>query len=144
LAGVLSSLVGCGGCSPTYVVRSAYEEGRILLARQSIDALLARPELDPETRAQLELVLAIRRVAADDLALKVGDAYASFSIVPPGALLHVVSAAERTRLEPYVWWFPIVGDVDYKGFFELPDAQAEAERLGHDGYDTYVRPSVAF
>jgi predicted aminopeptidase len=144
LAGVLSCLVGCGGCSPTYVMRSAYEEGRILLARQSIETLLASPELDPQTRSKLELVLEIRRFAADDLKLKVGEAYASFSIVPPGALLHVVSAAERTRLEPYVWWFPIVGDVDYKGYFEEPDAQAEAARLDHDGYDTYVRPSVAF
>jgi predicted aminopeptidase len=73
LVGVLSCLVGCGGCSPTYVLRSAYEEGRILLARQSIEALLARPELDPETRSKLELVLAIRRFARDDLKLAVGD-----------------------------------------------------------------------
>jgi len=144
LAAALSFLVGCGGCSPTYVLRSGWEEARILLARQSIEALLERPELDPDTRAKLELVLAVRRFAADDLGLDVGEAYASFSIVPPGALLEVVSAAERTRLVPYTWWFPIVGDVDYKGFFELPDAEAEARRLQDEGYDTYVRPSVAF
>ena len=59
-------------------------------------------------------------------------------------MLHVVSAAERTRLEPYEWWFPIVGSVDYKGYFELADAQAEASRLSGEGYDIYVRPSVAF
>lgn len=144
LAAVLSFLVGCGGCSPAYILRSGYEEARILLARQSIEALLERPELDPDTRAKLELVLAVRRFAASELALDVGEAYASFSIVPPGALLQVVSAAERTRLVAYTWWFPIVGDVDYKGFFELPDAEAEAKRLQGEGYDTYVRPSVAF
>jgi predicted aminopeptidase len=144
LLGVLSSLVGCGGCSPLYVLRSAYEEGRILLARQSIERLLERPELDPETRAKLVLVLAVRRFADQSLGLEVGDAYASFSIVPPGALLHVVSAAERTRLEAYTWWFPIVGSVDYKGYFDEPDARAEAARLQGDGYDTWVRPSVAF
>lgn len=144
LAAALSFLVGCGGCSPTYILRSGYEEARILLARQSIATLLQRPELDPDTRAKLELVLAVRRFAADELDLDVGEAYASFSIVPPGALLQVVSAAERTRLEPYTWWFPIVGSVDYKGYFELPDAEAEAHRLQGEGYDTYVRPSVAF
>lgn len=144
LAAALSFLVGCGGCSPTYVLRSGWEEARILLARQSIEAALERPDLDPDTRAKLELVLAVRRFAADGLGLDVGEAYASFSIVPPGALLQVVSAAERTRLEAYTWWFPIVGDVDYKGFFELPDAEAEAERLQAEGYDTYVRPSIAF
>lgn len=140
----LSCPVGCGGCSPLYVLRSAYEESRILLSRQSIERLLERPELDPETRAKLELVLEVRRFAADELGLEVGDAYASFSIVPPGALLQVVSAAEQTRLEPYVWWFPVVGSVDYKGYFDLDDALAEAARLEKDGYDTYVRPSVAF
>lgn len=144
LAVALSCLVGCGGCSPAYILRSGYEEARILLARQSIEALLERPELDPDTRAKLELVLAVRRFAASELGLDVGEAYASFSIVPPGALLQVVSAAERTRLVAYTWWFPIVGDVDYKGFFELPDAEAEAKRLQGEGYDTYVRPSVAF
>ncbi|HEY8515178.1 MAG TPA: aminopeptidase [Candidatus Binatia bacterium] len=144
LLGALSCLVGCGGCSPLYVLRSAYEEGRILLSRQSIESLLEKPELDPDTRAKLELVLEVRRFARDRLGLAVGDAYASFSIVPPGALLHVVSAAERTRLEPYTWWFPIVGDVDYKGFFDEADARAEAERLQSKGYDTWVRPSVAF
>jgi len=140
----LSSLVGCGGCSPTYVARSGWEEARILLARQSISGLLQRPELDPQTRAKLELVLAVRKFAADELGLDVGEAYASFSIVPPGALLQVVSAAQRTQLVPYEWWFPIVGSVDYKGYFEPEDAQQEAARLDREGYDTYVRPSVAF
>ncbi|MEW6270870.1 MAG: aminopeptidase [Thermodesulfobacteriota bacterium] len=144
LLGVLSCLVGCGGCSPLYVLRSAYEESRILLARQSIESLLAKPELDPETRAKLEMVLDVRRFAKERLDLEVDGAYASFSIVPPGALLHVVSASERAQLEPYTWWFPIVGDVDYKGYFDEPDARAEAARLEGEGYDTWVRPSVAF
>ena len=140
----LSSLVGCGACSPTYVARAGWAEARILFARQSIEGLLARPELDAQTRAKLELVLAVRKFAANDLGLAVGDAYASFSIVPPGALLQVVSAAQKTKLVPYEWWFPVVGSVDYKGYFELADAQAEAARLDGEGFDTYVRPSVAF
>ena len=144
VAVALSGIVGCGGCSPAYIARSGWEEARILLARQSIEGLLERPELDPQTRAKLELVLAVRKFAERDLGLDVGDAYASFSIVPPGALLQVVSAAKKTQLVAYEWWFPIVGAVDYKGFFELADAQAEAARLDGEGYDTYVRPSVAF
>jgi predicted aminopeptidase len=140
----LASLVGCGGCSPGYVTRSAWEEARILWRREPIAELLERPGLDGETRAKLETVLAARRFARDALGLEVGGAYMSFSHVPPGALLHVVSAAERTRLEPYTWWFPIVGSVTYKGYFEPLDADEEARRLGDRGYDTYVRPSVAF
>lgn len=140
----LVSLVGCGGCSPTYVLRSAWEEGRILLGREAIADVLERDSLTPEVRAKLELVLAVRRFAEDRLGLDVGGAYSAYSEVPPGALLHVVSAAEKTRLVPYSWWFPIVGYVTYKGFFEETDARDTAKSLEEEGYDTWVRGTVAF
>jgi predicted aminopeptidase len=143
LAGLLT-LVGCGGCSPSYVLRSAWEEGRILLGRAPIEEVLERPEVGPDVRAKLELVLAVRDFAGKRLGLDVGGAYSAYSEVPPGALLHVVSAAERTRLVPYRWWFPIVGDVTYKGFFEEADARDAADELKGEGYDTWVRGTVAF
>ncbi len=142
---VVSVAVLASACStPLYLLRSAYEEGRILWRREPIGEVLARPEVDAETRSKLELVLAVREFARDSLGLEVGGAYGSFSEVPPGALLQVVSAAERTRLAPYEWWFPIVGRVSYKGFFSGEEALAEAKRLEARGYDTYVRGSVAF
>jgi predicted aminopeptidase len=140
----LLTLVGCGGCSPTYVLRSAWEEGRILLGRAPIEEVLERPEVDADVRVKLELVLEVRRFAAARLGLDVGGAYSAYSEVPPGALLHVVSAAEQTRLVPYTWWFPIVGSVTYKGFFEEADARAAAAALKEEGYDTWVRGTVAF
>jgi predicted aminopeptidase len=140
----LVSLVGCGGCSPSYVLRSAWEEGRILLGREPISAVLERDELTPEVRGKLELVLAVRRFAQDRLGLDVGGAYSAYSEVPPGALLHVVSAAQKTRLEPYSWWFPIVGHVTYKGYFEEAEARDAAASLDAEGYDTWVRGTVAF
>lgn len=144
VAAALATLVGCGGCSPSYVVRSAWEEARILLAREPIEEMLARPDLSAEVKERLELVLAVRRYAADRLGLDVGGAYSAYSEVPPGALLHVLSAAEQTRLVPYTWWFPIVGRVSYKGYFDESEARAAAERLGAEGYDTWVRGTVAF
>jgi len=78
------------------------------------------------------------------MGLEVGDAYGSFAEVPKGALVWVVSAARQTRLESYTWWFPIVGSVTYKGFFEKPDAESLASHLKEEGWDTYMRPSSAF
>jgi len=141
---ILLSLVGCGGCSPSYVLRSAWEEGRILLARVPIDEVLERPDLAPDVRKRLELVLAVRRFAAEHLRLDVGGAYSAYSVVPPGALLHVLSAAEQTHLVPYTWWFPIVGDVTYKGFFEEAEAREAAAALEAEGYDTWLRGTIAF
>ncbi|MBM4267316.1 MAG: hypothetical protein FJ144_12025 [Deltaproteobacteria bacterium] len=147
LVGLVSTAVGCGGCSPTYVLRAAYEESRILWSREPIDELLgqANPaELSERERKQLELVQAARKFAEDELGLSVGGAYGSLADVPPGALLWVVSAAERLHLRPYSWWFPIVGSVTYKGFFDSAEAEAEADSLEEKGYDTFVRRSAAF
>ena len=132
------------GCSPTYVMRAAWEEGRILWSREPIEEVLGRGELSEQERHRLELVLETRRFAADELGLAVGGAYGSLARVDDQALVWVVSAAERLRLRSYLWWFPIVGDVAYKGYFERSDADAEALSLREDGWDTYIRSSSAF
>ena len=144
---VSSLLVSClllAGCSPAYVLRAGYEEARILWRRQSIEQLLQLGTVDAATRSKLELVLAVREFARDTLALRVDGSYTSLARVDADQVVHVVTAAYRLRLESYTWWFPIVGRVPYKGYFSKPDAAAEAAELETEGYDTSVRPSVAF
>jgi predicted aminopeptidase len=138
------SLVGCGACSPLYILEGAVVQGRILLSREPLSRVLNDPNLSEVDREKLELVQAARVFAADTLRLKVGDAYGTYAEVPDGALVWVVSAARQTELESYRWWFPIVGSVTYKGFFEKQDAEELAASLDEQGWDTYVRPSSAF
>ena len=68
--------------------------------------------------------------------------------------LHAVSIATRScscsrartadKLAPYTWWFPIVGRVPYKGFFDFGAARAAEHDLSANGFDVYLRPSPAF
>src|SRR5262249_41115176 len=44
----------------------------------------------------------------------------------------------------YTWWFPIVGRVPYRAYFDESDARQLADELEDDGYDTWVRPAIAF
>jgi predicted aminopeptidase len=129
------------GC---YFTRAAYEEGRILWNRKPIDHALARKDLPADIRAKLETVLAVRKFAAENLGLNVGGAYQSIAQVNQSAIVHVVMAAPRDSLKPYTWWFPIVGYVPYRGYFDESDATAEAAALEAQGLDTMVRPAVAF
>ena len=145
LGSLLSALAvsSCAADYPRYLLRATVEESRILWRRQPIEELLAGP-LDDDTRAKLELTLAVRAFAADELGLAVGGSYTSLARVDARQEVHVVSAAPRNSLEPFTWWFPIVGDVPYRGYFERDAADALARDLESRGFDTYVRPSVAF
>jgi predicted aminopeptidase len=140
---MLASMLLCG-CYAGYLARAVYEGGRILWNRKPISAELADTDLPPEIRQKLETVLAVRKFAADDLGLTVGGAYQTIAPVDKGAIVHVVMAAPRDSLRPYTWWFPIVGSVPYRGYFEAADANALAATLESEGLDTMVRPAVAF
>ncbi|HXG53206.1 MAG TPA: aminopeptidase [candidate division Zixibacteria bacterium] len=131
-------------CSPLYVMRAAYEEGKILWRREPIANLLKDPAMDGDRREKLALVLAVREYARDVLKLNVGGSYASYSYVDRADLSYVLTAAPKTELRPYTWWFLIVGRVPYKGFFSKEAAAAAAEELRAEGYDTHVRIAPAF
>lgn len=141
VAGALA-LTGCG--SVLYVARGGLAEARILWRREPIVAVLARSDLAPELRERLELVLAVRRFADRAVGLRVGDSFETYADVDGEAVVWVVSAARRDRLEAHTWWFPIVGRVPYKGFFEREQAEAAARALEADGLDVEVRPASAF
>lgn len=136
--------LGIGGCSPTYVIRAAFEESRILWRRTPIDRILADSRLPEEEREKLELVLEARDFAEAELGFDVGGSYASLSRIENPAIVHVLTAARRDRLESVTWWYPIVGRVPYKGFFSKDEAAFAALELEEEGFDTYVRPSAAF
>jgi predicted aminopeptidase len=143
---LLGTLVGSivSGCSPIYVLRAAYEEGKILWRREPIANFIQNPEVARDTHEKLRIVLAVREYARDVLKLNVGGSYSSYSYVDRPDLTHIVIAAPKTELRPYTWWFLIVGSVPYKGFFSKQDAEAEIERLRAKGYDTHMRTSAAF
>ena len=60
--------------------------------------------------------------------LDAGESFTTYSWVDSDTLLIVLSAARKDRFEQYTWWFPIVGRVPYKGFFNFEEAFASAAR----------------
>jgi predicted aminopeptidase len=129
------------GC---YLSRAGWEEARILAGRQKITELVEDPATDAATREKLRLVLAARAFARDSIGLDVGESFTTYSRLRRDTLVLVLSAAYRDRLAPHTWWFPIVGRVPYKGFFDFGAAQEAARDLREEGLDTYLRPSAAF
>ena len=129
------------GC---YLARGAWEEGKILARRQPIAKLIEDKRIDALERGKLSLVLAARQYAKDSIRLKTNESFTTYSRLDRDTLVLVLSAAYRDRLESYTWWFPIVGRVPYKGFFDFDEAKKAAKSFYDDGYDVALRPSSAF
>jgi predicted aminopeptidase len=144
IAVLLLCAVVFSGCSPAYVMQAAVEEGKILWRREPIEEALKKPDLDPKTRDQFKLVLAVREYARDQLKFNVKGSYATYSYVDRQTLSYVLMAAPKTQLKPHMWWFFVVGNVPYKGYFSQEEALAEAKRFEKNGYDTYIRTSAAY
>ena len=127
-----------------YLSRGAWEEAKILGRREPISDVIRQPGTPSPVREKLKVVLAARKYAKDSLRLRAKDSFTTYSRLDHDTLVLVVSAAYRDTLKPYTWWFPIVGRVPYKGYFDFAAAKRDAEKLYDDGFDVYVRPSDAF
>ncbi|MDE2763507.1 MAG: aminopeptidase [Gemmatimonadota bacterium] len=132
------------GCSPVYVVRAGWAEAKILHARRPIPEVILAPETDERTRGKLTLAREAREFAMHGLELDVGDSYTTYTELDRDTLAMVLSAAYPDRLAPRTWWFPVVGRVPYRGFFDLDNALDEQGKLEAEGFDTYLRPTAAF
>ena len=144
--GVLALVAGYLALVPTgrYLARAGWEEAKILWRRRPISEIVADTTVAPATRRKLRLVLDARTYARDVLGLDVGESFATFSQLERDTLVLVLSAAYRDRLRYHRWWFPLVGRVPYKGWFDFGQARAAEREFQQRGFDTYLRPASAF
>jgi predicted aminopeptidase len=127
-----------------YLLRAAWEEARILARRRPISEIIADSSTRPQVADKLRLVLAARGFAADSLDLAAKESFTAYTQLDSDTLVLVLSGAYKDRLVAHTWWFPIVGRVPYKGFFDFEAAKAAAGDLEREGLDVYLRPSPAF
>jgi predicted aminopeptidase len=89
-------------------------------------------------------VMDIRRFAMEELGLKQSKNYTRYVQLDRNYLAAVVSACAKDSFTRHEWWFPIVGKVPYKGFFNIEDARKEREKLEKKDLDVWIRGVDAF
>lgn len=130
-------------CNPIYVSKSAYQGAVILLKRQDIEECTLNSSLPQEKRDKLKLVLEARQFATQ-IGLNTGKSYTTYSEINRAAVSWVILASKKDAFEFHTWWFPIIGRVPYKGFFDRDEAVLAAGQFDKEQYDTIVRPVEAY
>ena len=130
------------GCSAGFIIRSAYEQTKILLKREPIEKVIESSETTSDIKRKLELVTEAREFAKE-IGLSPGGSFKTYSNIDRDTLVWVVAGSRPAAFELHTWWFPIVGRVPYKGFFDKKSAEKEALSLKQKGYETFLRGADA-
>ncbi len=137
---LLALLLVMPGC---YLAHVALGQARLLHARRPIADVIADPTTPSDVRERLGRIDEVRDYAKR-LGLAVDEQYTSYVEWPGDRVVTTVVATSAGSLEPHRFWFPIVGSVPYKGFFDPARAHAEAESLRSDGFDVCEVPVRAY
>lgn len=132
-------------CAHTlYIGKIAWGEAKILGGSIPCQEVLSDEEVSQEIKEGIRLVQEVKEFSHQRLGLRLDGAYETFYRVKGDALIYVVSACPQDSMEPYTWRFPIVGEMEYKGFFSEKDAIKEIRKLQEQGYDTCLQQAIAF
>jgi predicted aminopeptidase len=103
-----------------------------------IQAVISDPATDADLRAKLETVLQIRRFASEHLALPGHESYGKYADLGRRHVVWNLFAAPEFSLEAKSWRYPIVGSLDYRGYFDESAARHAAADLRQQGYEVMV------
>jgi predicted aminopeptidase len=127
-----------------YLLEQGAYAAHYTFSARPVEAVAEEGSLAAETRDFFNRVARIRRYAVEALGLAETDSYTSYVEIDRDYLVHVVSAARELSFERYRWNYPVLGALPYRGYYERPDAVAEAARIDEAGYDVLVRRVDAY
>lgn len=138
LAAIIA-IVALPGCSMLgYYSHLAMGETHVLLARRSIDKVIADPATSPRLRDRLSLAKQARTFASRELKLPRNRSYLYYADIDRPFVMYNVFATPALSLKPVTHCFPIAGCVAYQGFYHHDRARAAADKLRQKGDDVTI------
>lgn len=122
-------------------IRGQYQ---IVARQRSIDGLLENPQTSQALKERLRFVLEVRQFAETGLDLDANGHYLRYADLRRRFAVWNVFATPAFSLTPKSWWYPLVGRLDYRGYFSEAHARKEAARLKRKGFDVHVGGVAAY
>lgn len=110
----------------------------IIYNAQPIDQYLNNKDYPDSLKQKLLLVEEVRKFAYQNLSINPTNNYTTMFDQQGQPLMWVVTACDSFSFTPKTWRFPVVGEVPYKGYFDIEMAKEEVDRL-KGSYDVSVR-----
>lgn len=122
-----------------YGIRQLNGQLSIINGAVDIKEYLADPANPDSIKNKLLLVERVKEFAIKTLEYKPNDNYTTVFDQKGEEVLWVVTASLPYKLEPKIWSFPFLGEVSYKGHFNLERTINEAKDLEKNNWDVSVR-----
>ena len=147
LIGVAVAVVvaAVSGCRTLSFYSQAFKgQYQLMSERQSVDKLATNANTPEKLKQQLLLLQRLRTFAQHELKLPVNGHYSRYVDVHRPYVVWNVEAAPEFSLQPKGWWYPLVGRLEYRGYFSERGARTYAAGLREKGFDIYVGGVTAY
>lgn len=138
----VGSLVSCG--TVKFYAQAAHGQWFLLHKARPIPDVLADAATGIKVKTKLKLVQELRDFAKNSLHLPVTKQFSDYSDLGRDYAVWVVFAAPELSVEAKTWWYPLVGTLKYRGYFDEKSAVAEGQKLKSQGLDVYVGGTDAY
>jgi len=138
LLGLGVSLLAFGCGTAGYYGQAVSGQVEIWRKQVPVEEVAQNGVEDPEILRKLSLIQDLRAFAGDSLGLPAGSDYTKYADLGREHVVWNVFAAPEFSFEPRTFWYPVVGSLEYRGFFKEADAEAFARDLRSKGFDVFV------
>ena len=141
---ILFFLLSLSGCRISYLFHVAKGQIELLNGSVPINEALDTEPFTQDQRNKLLLVSRIKAFGEKDLGLEKTNNYETVYPRSGRNPIYMVSASKKDAFSLKTWWFPIVGDLPYLGFFDLKKAREERTRLVDENMDVFLGRAEAY
>lgn len=139
IAALLIAVAALSGCHTLsfygQAVKGQYE---IFAHQEPIEKLAAEPNTPSTLKGRFTLLEELRAFASTELKLPTDSHYRKYVDVHRPYVVWNVEAAPEFSLQPKTWWYPLLGSLEYRGYFSKAGATNYAASLRAQGYDVSV------
>jgi predicted aminopeptidase len=133
------TVLGVSGCHTLSFYGQAFRgQYQIFANEESINKLIIDPRTPEHLRERFQLLEGLRAFAQAELKLPIDNHYRKYADLHRPFVVWNVEAAPEFSMRPKTWWYPLLGSLEYRGYFSKQGATNYARYLLAKGYDVSV------